>query len=348
MTTPTKTQHPVSASMPTTARQDTVTGLLGIWLLIGLFVDGWAHTNLEELETFFTPWHALFYSGFAAGASWMVWLTIRRLAPDRSFRQAIPPGYELGMLGLLVFSAGGVADMLWHTVFGIETTFRALLSPPHLVLFTGGILAITSPIRAVAHRHPGRRISPADAVAATLSLLLLTGAIAFFMLYAWGPTSDAVKIAYDESPGAAVFGTLEILITTLVLLGPATYAIRRFELPPGSFTLAMGGTGVLMAGIVAFDRPWEVIAPFAAGMVLDGFGARKGLGPTSIGPTRLAFALAPIAMWTVHMSLGAVTGTIGWPVEVWTGAIFFSGLLGVGLSLIAFPGGPATDQVNSR
>ena len=27
-----------------------------------LFVDGWAHNNLDQIETFFTPWHALFYS----------------------------------------------------------------------------------------------------------------------------------------------------------------------------------------------------------------------------------------------------------------------------------------------
>ncbi len=36
-----------------------------LWLIIGVFVDGWAHMNLAQLETFFTPWHALFYSGFA-------------------------------------------------------------------------------------------------------------------------------------------------------------------------------------------------------------------------------------------------------------------------------------------
>jgi hypothetical protein len=40
---------------------------MGTWLMIGLFVDGWAHNNLgEALETSFTPWNAVFYSGFAA------------------------------------------------------------------------------------------------------------------------------------------------------------------------------------------------------------------------------------------------------------------------------------------
>jgi hypothetical protein len=46
-----------------------LTMLFGTWLLIGLFVDGWAHTNLESLETFFTPLHVDFYSGFEATAA---------------------------------------------------------------------------------------------------------------------------------------------------------------------------------------------------------------------------------------------------------------------------------------
>jgi hypothetical protein len=50
-----------------------VTVAVATWLMIGLFVDGWAHNNLDtSLESFFTPWHALFYSGFAACAGWLL------------------------------------------------------------------------------------------------------------------------------------------------------------------------------------------------------------------------------------------------------------------------------------
>jgi hypothetical protein len=38
-----------------------------------MFLDAWAHNNLAQLETFFTPWHAVLYSGFVALAGWM-WL----------------------------------------------------------------------------------------------------------------------------------------------------------------------------------------------------------------------------------------------------------------------------------
>src|SRR5262245_28799356 len=33
------------------------------WLVAGAYLDAWAHTNRSNLETFFTPWHAVLYSG---------------------------------------------------------------------------------------------------------------------------------------------------------------------------------------------------------------------------------------------------------------------------------------------
>lgn len=50
-------------------RTNLVTVLLGLWFTVGLFFDAWAHNNEAHLETFFTPWHAVYYSGFAATAA---------------------------------------------------------------------------------------------------------------------------------------------------------------------------------------------------------------------------------------------------------------------------------------
>ena len=43
---------------------DLAAALLGTWVVAGLFMDGWAHVNQPGLETFFSPWHAIFYAGF--------------------------------------------------------------------------------------------------------------------------------------------------------------------------------------------------------------------------------------------------------------------------------------------
>ena len=60
-----------SAATPRlSAKEDLLTVAFTGWPIIGLFVDGWAHNN-DKPETFFTPWHGLFYSGFVATALWM-------------------------------------------------------------------------------------------------------------------------------------------------------------------------------------------------------------------------------------------------------------------------------------
>ena len=88
---------------------------LSAWLIVGIFVDGWAHNN-DKPESFFTPWHGLFYSGFTATALWLL---------SRYRRHgSIPVGYGLGFLGLALFAAGGVADMVWHLMLEWRSTSR--------------------------------------------------------------------------------------------------------------------------------------------------------------------------------------------------------------------------------
>ena len=50
-------------------RTNLVTMLLGLWFTVGLFFDAWAHNNEAHPETFFTPSHTVYYSGFAATAA---------------------------------------------------------------------------------------------------------------------------------------------------------------------------------------------------------------------------------------------------------------------------------------
>jgi len=100
------------------AREDLLTVAFTGWLILGLFVDGWAHNN-DKPETFFTPWHGLIYSGFIATALWM-WSRYQR-------HGRAPVGYGLGMVGLLLLRR-------WRLPFGSLTllfgTVVALVSAP--------------------------------------------------------------------------------------------------------------------------------------------------------------------------------------------------------------------------
>ena len=72
---------------------DWVMVLLSAWFLGGLYLDGWAHHHLAELESFFTPWHAVFYSGFVAVAALLVGTAIADRRRGLAWRQAVPAGY---------------------------------------------------------------------------------------------------------------------------------------------------------------------------------------------------------------------------------------------------------------
>src|SRR5262249_30741337 len=92
------------------------------WVMAALsaWVIGWAHTHGKAEATFFTPWHAAFYTGFLAVAGALVGALVHQRARRGTWQQALPPGYNLALLGAVIFGCGGVGDMLWHTFFGIE------------------------------------------------------------------------------------------------------------------------------------------------------------------------------------------------------------------------------------
>jgi hypothetical protein len=101
--------------------------LLAAVFVGGLFLDGWAHTHGKVDQSFFTPWHAVFYAGYAATASALVASILRNRAQGYHWRLSVPEGYELSLLGALIFAVGGVTDLIWHTLFGIEAGVEALL-----------------------------------------------------------------------------------------------------------------------------------------------------------------------------------------------------------------------------
>jgi len=140
-------------------RVDAVTMLLGTWLLVGLVVDGWAHNNLQALETFFTPWHAVFYSGFVATAGWVLATATRARQPEPSGLAAFPAGYGLAVVGVVIFAVGGAGDLAWHSIIGIEQDVEALFSPTHLLLFAGMALILSTPLRGGLER-PGPASRP--------------------------------------------------------------------------------------------------------------------------------------------------------------------------------------------
>ena len=126
----TMTTTPPAAASPDRPRarwgDDLAAALLATWVVGGLFLDGWAHVNQPGLETFFSPWHGVFYAGFLVSTVVLARLIARFQRGGRLDPALIPAGYGLGLVGVALFVAGGVADGVWHTLVGVEVSVAAL------------------------------------------------------------------------------------------------------------------------------------------------------------------------------------------------------------------------------
>src|SRR5689334_15076552 len=133
-------------------RDESAYMLCGLWMIVGLYLDGWSH-QANKPDTFFTPWHALLYSGFGAAVLYSGYMAMRdartgalpQIADDR-----------VTTFGVVLFAIGAITDGIWHTVVGIEVDIEGLISPTHLMLMTGGLLMVTLPIRAALTRDDER------------------------------------------------------------------------------------------------------------------------------------------------------------------------------------------------
>lgn len=333
--------------------------LLGSWLLIGLFIDGWAHNNLDaSLETFFTPWHGVFYSGFTACAGWLSWVSFGPAARGRG-REVIPLGYGLGLVGLVVFAIGGAGDLLWHMAFGIETDIDALFSPTHLLLFGGILLVLGSPFRAAWAGDPIdaaptlRQFAPVIA-----SLTLMASLVAFFFMY-WSLFTNASPLAsvVAEAAGAGEYaewldyflvidGVASALMTSIIMIVPLLLAIRRWRVPVGTATILFTAVAILSSALIAFALWFTIPAGLIAGLSADWVIHRARPSAARLGAVRVLAGVAPavlVAGWFASLHLA---GGVGYLTEVWAGTIVWCSLAGIGVSWLILPG--PTSHADSR
>ena len=319
-----------STTGASTPREDAVAAAIGTWAVVGLMLDGRAHET-GAVESFFTPWHAVLYSGVAAAFAAIGLGARRRRREGASGSAALPTGYRLGAAGALLMAGAGAADMGWHQVFGIEEDLAALLSPTHLLLLIGGLLLLTSPIRAAAARRdaPGdwRELGPA-----LVAVMLSATTVAFFLEFA-SPFHDAGVFAGGGDHGGPEVGIAGVVVTTIVLLGAVVLPLRWFgRLPLGAATMIFTGVVALLTLASDFAVAGGAVAALLAGVVADALIGRT----TDADPLRLPGALAaiPIVLWLAFYGVVAASLELSWDVELWTGSIVLASLAGFGLGVL--------------
>ena len=312
-------------------RRQAVTVLAGVWVVVGVFIDGWAHFNRPNLETFFTPWHAVLYSGAAALFGWL-------LLPAASVAHR---NRMWALAAAAIFAVGGVGDLLWHEAFGVEVGVSALISPTHLLLLLGGLLGLTAPLR----ESRDQRVDGFRASLPVLGALTLAAALgAFFLLYVSPFADDAPSMAltaipegapgHEEAEAPAVAGLAAYLVGTAVVVIPVLALRVRGWLHFGAVTVLVTAVATLSAGVTQFDQPAAPVAAFAAGLLVDTVvvGIRRFPETVQLAVTG---AVLPLFLWSGQLAALALTDGVRWPPELVLGVVVLSAMFGAALGLLA-------------
>jgi len=358
------TQTPARPGTPAAARPplaqgafDRVTCFCAGWFLLGLFADGWSHYH-DVRESFFTPYHAVLYTGFFSNVAVVAYLLWRARTSGRSWRDAFPPGYGYTALGAAIFTAGVGPDLLWHRIFGIEEGIDVLISPTHLFLGVGMAMILLGPARAAfARNDPPRTLD--EQLPMILSLAFFFAMISFTLQFAFDSGLAASNAPLDPArashPDLAFFllpftyykealGVTVVVIHTALLAGFALYVVRRIQPAFGTFTVLFGVPAFLMAFLLsngALTVYVPTVESLALGMLSDGLAL--WLRPWEGRPTTArAFAIAvPVLAQAIALLVAQVAlGGLWWDVNFVFGSMVFAGVGGLLLSFLAWPPGP--------
>lgn len=311
--------------------EDSATMGFALWTLVGLLVDAYFHSTDSSLESFWTPWHALFYSGFTATAIWLMLMALRRRRPRGTVLDWAPIGYRLAIIGIGLFGLGGIGDAIWHSVLGVETSLDALLSPTHLLLFLGLLLIVSAPFRA-AWTDDEQAPTMRDFAPTLASLTFSVTLVAFFFEYLWAPvTTWPMRVPYSPDDGnlelIAAFAVIGVIVSTFLMFAPLLVASRRWRLPFGTATIAWTVIALFIG--IGFDEDLIGIpAVVAGGLVFD-------ILIQANAHRRLQAAVPAGIMWIVYFAIiGQTEQGLGLAIEIWSGAIFFAVLMALAIDLI--------------
>ena len=288
----------------------------GLWMVIGLYIDGWAH-EADKPETFFTPWHGVLYSGFAAAMLYGLYTSVR----DRGGKRT---GIDdrIASLGVATFLLGAGGDLAWHEIAGVEADLEALVSPTHLMLMIGGLLMVTLPLRVdVGDSRAGR-------LARLMSVGLGLGVVAFFVMYLspWAEADVFMReyVPDDELSNLALQTAMAtVILTTVMFIAAVLWTARRWPLPAGTATVMFTAVALGQAGLEGFDLRLTIVAAPVAGAIADALLRAER-------PFPLVGAASGAALWASYFALLHIEKGVQWGPSLWVGAIVFGALAGYG------------------
>ena len=332
------------ATLPVSGRVfDALVSAFSLLLVAGIAADFRSHANGISFaeEGFLTAEHVFFYAAFLCIAGLLFWGTYARRRAGRDWLRAVPPGYGVAVVGVLVFGLGGVGDFVWHSAFGFEESFEAVVSPSHLTLAVGAVLFLSAPMRAAATRD--RAVDAGASVLSTVPLVVsLTLVLAIVGMF--GGFANPLVRPYPHFEYYRMQAVVTMLVAwPLVYLGAVAFVSRRFETLPGTFTLAFGASAFAIVQVEGFVA--LVVPAVVAGVVADLFVAYAPRLSSSRWSFRAFAAVLPAAFATTYFTVVDVRwgidhsllreGLYNWSLHVVLGAIALAALVGVLFAVVA-------------
>lgn len=312
-----------------------------LWIASGFFLDAWAHGHVP-IESFFTPYHGVFYSGMLAMLAVFASYWIKH--------RGLPPGYKLAALGIPVFFAAGAGDLLWHTFLGIEEGVDALLSPTHQLLGLGIFLLASGPIASVL-RNRKRSTTWRLQLPLVLALASWLTLVHFGTAYAFDPSAgqmnrpplvDGASRDYFTALSIGYYKTslsvLVLLLQASFMTGFALWAVSALHLRPGSMTLFYVLANTSAAAAYTNETPLlltTIVQSVCAGIVADVLIARIDPNPDRVRAYRTFAVAVPLAYSGAYILMTAFTDPpLWWDWNVSLGAWLWTGVLGFAMSFI--------------
>jgi|SRR5579863_3901307 len=338
-----------ASAVPRSLAFDYAVGVCCVWISSGFFLDAWAHGHVP-VESFFTPYHAVFYSGMLALMLVVAGFAARSRQRGYAWRDVLPRPYRVALIGIPVFLCAGVGDMIWHRLLGLEEGVDALLSPTHQVIGLGIFFLSSGPIRSViADREHSVNLATQLPLALGLATWMLLAH--FGTAYALDPAAGSVNAPppivpftpdYLTALGIGYYkissGVLVVIFLSALTSGFALWLVSRLRPAPGVLTI-MYAVGALPPA-AAFTNHSNLLAVTAAQALLTGIGAdayvaRWNPRPERVGIFRTFAAAVPMTYIGIYLVATALFGGVWWDWNVSLGAWIWSGVTGYALSLLA-------------
>jgi len=343
---------------------DVIILVLGFWCLGGLLIDAFAHISGQVDDTFFTEWHAVWYSGATAYGAYIFYAVMPEGGVREMLRRPfgvlsdVAPEHRPGVWGIIIFGAAGFGDMIWHELLGVETSLDILLSPTHIGLFAGLALSVSGPMwSAWADAKSGTegftsQLLLAFGVGAAWTVLLILTRFS----HMWIAPLEQVCYApggalgcEDRYEDALQMGLNMIYVQAMMTAGALLLFLRRWQPARGTLFLigalhavgvwvyANSGPAVLVQGLI-----WAVFLEGLRGLWLSGrrhvFMALATGSQVVVGIVAALLALPNTGTegtWMEGTDLHLVP--YGWSVHATFGVVVLAAFIGVVATSIVMP-----------